>query len=136
MTSDTLANIRVAVFGLTGAVCLLYAVMALAQGRPDPMPFWIPSAFGLAAAVVLTLTSMLAGDKQADMAWDEGYANDARVAASAAFWVNMAMNPLFGLLLAWDVMEYPTTFAIMGLVTAATFLLLIVWFELRGRGRG
>ena len=45
------------------------------------------------------------------------------------------MNPVFGVLLAWGVVGYPVAFAIMGLVTASTYLLLIVWFDLRGRAQ-
>ena len=132
--SDTLANIRVAVFALTAGVCVVYAVLSLIMGRPDPMPWWIPWAFGIASGVILTLTSRMAGPKQAGMAWDEGYSADATRAAGTAFWVGIAMYPIFGVLLALGVVDYPIAFAVMGLLTGATYLSLIVWFDVRGRG--
>lgn len=132
-SADSIANTRVAVFGLTGGVCLLYIVMALATGRPDPMPFWIPGVCGVLAGLVLTVTSRAAGRRSAEMAWDEGYASDARGAAAIAFWIALLLYPAFGVLISLGLIAWDMAFAIMGLLTGGSYLLLLAWFDLRGR---
>lgn len=132
-SADSIANIRVAAFGLTGLCCIVYVLMALSMGRPDPMPFWVPGACGVLAAAVLMITSRAAGRKNATMAWDEGYAADARRAAGIAFWVALFMYPLFGALMSLGLIKPDVTFAVMGLLTGASYLFLLVWFDLKAR---
>ena len=126
-SSESIGNLRAGVFGLTAGICLLYAVLALATGRPDPMPVWIPGVCGLLSALLLTLASR---------AWDEGYRADARRAGSSAFWIALALYPAFGALRAADLIGPDLAMAIMGLLTGASYLALLTWFELRGRGEG
>lgn len=134
LTTNLIAHTRITVFGLTGAVCLLYAFMALVTGRPDPLPFWVPGVCGVLAGFLLAVMSRFAGRKVANMAWDEGYVADARRAASISFWVGLMMYPVFGLLLWSGIIAWDMAFVIMGLLTGASYLLLLVWFDLRGRG--
>ncbi|MGH1331390.1 MAG: hypothetical protein ACRBBK_10950 [Paracoccaceae bacterium] len=133
LSTESLSNTRTTVFALTGGICLFYAIMALASGRPDPISFWIPGIAGLVAAGVLFVSSRIAGRKNALMAFDEGYARDARRAASASYWVALFLYPAFGLLLALRMIEPELTLAVMGTLTGASYLLLQVWFDLRGR---
>jgi hypothetical protein len=100
---------------------------------PDPIPFWIPGLLGALSAAVLMLSSMAAGSKQADMAWDEGYVSEARQAAVVAFWVNMALYPLFGVLMAGGLASTGVSLAAISTLTAATYLILTAWFGLRGQ---
>lgn len=132
-SAESLANIRAAVFGLTGGVCLLYAALMLATGRPDVAPFWIPGVCGLLAGLILTVVSRVAGRATASRAWDEGYRADAARAAGIAFWVALLLYPAFGLLRATGVVGADLAFAVMGLLTGAAYLLLLTWFDLRGR---
>jgi hypothetical protein len=134
ITSDFIATARSVLFGLTGAACLAYGVLAVGMGRPDPIPFWIPGAFGMLSAIVLTLSSMAAGERRADQAWDEGYMADTRRAASLAFWSVMVLFPLSGVGMAIGLIEISTAFAAVGSLSAAVYLLLMTWFDLRARG--
>lgn len=133
LDSEIISRIRMLVFGITGALCLLYAVMSFVTGHPEPFPFWIPGVSGMIAFLVLWGTSFAAGTKHADMAWDEGYAADARRAAGLAFWVGIFLYPLFGLLLSQGVVDWPVAFAVMGTLTPAAYLLLLVSFDRQGR---
>lgn len=135
-SSESIANLRAGVFGLTAGICLLYAVLALATGRPDPMPVWIPGVCGLLSALLLMLASRAAGRAAARRAWDEGYRADARRAGSSAFWIALALYPAFGALRAADMIGPDLAMAVMGLLTGASYLALLTWFELRGRGEG
>lgn len=69
------------------------------------------------------------------MAWDEGYAADARRAASIAFWFSVLLYPAFGLMLALDVIVWNLAFAAMGTLIGAFYLLLLAAFDLRGPGQ-
>ena len=131
--SENISNIRMIVFGVTGVLCLAYAILALIIQDPAPFPFWIPGASGVMAALVLWGTSFAAGEKYAGMAWDESYAVDARRAASIAFWIGILLHPMFGVLLALGLVDWPVAFAVMGTLTPAAYLLLLVSFDRQGR---
>ena len=132
LTPPTLTRIRQIALGATGVACLSYAVLALALGRPDPMPGWIPGAFGILAGVIITATHLLAGKRAARAANDELQRAENRRALAISYWVALALYPLFGLLLALGYLTYPTAFAAMGTLTGAAYLLLTTAFDLRG----
>ena len=50
-----------------------------------------------------------------------------------AYWVALLLYPIFGLLLSFGWVAPGVAFAAMGTLTGAAFLLLFVWFDLRGR---
>ena len=132
-SSEFISATRIVVLGLTGAVCLLYAVLALAQGRPDPLPFWLPGVCGLASALVITAAARSAGRCQARQAMEEGYVVDNRRAQQLGFWVGLMLYPLFAVALAQGWVGYPVAYAAMGTLTAAAYLLGFVALDLRGR---
>lgn len=134
LSTDSISNIRALVFGLTGLVCLGYALLVLATGQSEPIPFWIPGVCGVLAAAILVISSRAAGQKAAKSAWDEGYQFDAQRAAAISFWVALMIYPLFGVLNAMNIIGGDMMFAVMGLLTGATYLLLVTWFDFRGRG--
>ena len=133
LTSQNLANLRASLFGVTGAICFLYAALALLNGRPDPMPFWIPAAFGIMSAVVIFIGAQLAGRDRAAQAFDEGYAADRQKAERYAFWIALMLYPLFALPLINGLINAPTAYAAMGTLTGGSYLVLAVWFEKRGQ---
>lgn len=133
LSSEKLSDIRVAVLGLTGLICLVYACLALFFGDPDPMPFWIPGLAGLASAAIITIAARAAGRKNTRRAVDEGYFADSHMAQRMAYWVALLLYPIFGLLLSFGWVAPGVAFAAMGTLTGAAFLLLFVWFDLRGR---
>ena len=132
-TADTLARLRRATLGATGLVCLAYALAALAMDRPDPFAFWLPGAFGVASAFIITLALNVTDRKSAKAATDEGYRADTHRAARVAYWIALALYPLFGVLLASGLTTFPTAFAAMGTLTGAAFLLLFTLFDWQGR---
>ncbi len=133
MTSNTLTTLRIGLFGLTGIVCLAYATLALLYATPAPFSAWIPGAFGISSGVILAITSRMAPAKAASMTWDEGYAADASRAASRAFWIAIFQYPVFGVLMALGLATPSVSFAAMGTLTAAAYLLMAAWFDMQGR---
>ncbi len=133
LSANSLLNIRVAAFGLTGLVCLLYAAMAILTGRPDPISPWIPAAFGIVSAASVLVALMSAGKRSATMARDEGFSDDFRRAQGVGYWVALLLYPVFGFFLSSGGVEYHVAFAAMGTLTGAAFLLPFVWFDLKGR---
>ena len=129
--SETISKTRNVVFGLTGAVCIVYGALALTMGRPDPMPFWIPGALGLLAAIILVIGSFIAGAKQSEMAWDEGYLSEQRRAAEIAFWVGIIVHFILSMLLFGGMIEINAGFVASGILPAGVYLMLIVWFGAR-----
>lgn len=132
MTLATFEILRRMTLGATGVICLVYAVLSLLGGRPDPMPFWIPGAAGALAGLVLSLGARLNPKSAAD-ATDEGYRADWGRAQQHAFWVALLLYPLFGVLLALGWVGFHTAFAAMGTLTGAAVLLLFVRYDLQGR---
>ena len=74
----------------TGGVCLLYAVLVIATGRPDPISPWVPAALGLATSIAIFLAFLAAvllgvhkhaGLLRASVA---SYGNDFRLGANEA----------------------------------------------------
>ncbi len=133
LSANSVLNIRVIVFGLTGLVCLLYAVLALVYGRPDPFSPWIPGIFGVVSAVVVMVALFTAGPRNAAMARDEGFSHDFSRAQGVGYWIALLLYPVFGYFLAYGWVTYAVAFAAMGTFTGASFLLLFVWFDLQGR---
>lgn len=133
LSSNSVLNIRVVVFGLTGFVCLFYAVLALVNGRPDPFSPWIPGVFGVASAIAVFVALLAAGSRNAAMARDEGFSHDFRRAQGVGYWIALLLYPVFGYLLTNGLVTYSVAFAAMGTLTGAAFLLLFVWFDLKGR---
>lgn len=126
---------RVRFFALlgVGGVLLIYAALALAFGDPQAFSGWVPGAAGFGAAALITLAAVLAGNRAAEMATDEGYRADRQRAESWAFWIALLLYPGFAPLVAFDLVSFPVAFAAMGALTGAAFLLLFCWFDLRGR---
>ena len=119
--------------GAAGLLCLGYAIAALATGRPDPVPFWLPGVLGGLAWLAVSLVAARASAAARAAAFDEGYRHDDTRAQQLGFWVAIWLYPLFGVLLYVDAVTWPVAFAAMGTLTAATYLLGVVWFDSRGR---
>ena len=134
MTSNRLFMTRTILMGATGLICALYAVLALVMGRPDPFPFWIPGLVGFAAWLTIWKAAGLAGPDVAGQSFDEGFRADNLHAQAFAFWVAVWMYPVFGFLLWQGVVEGPVAFASMGCLTAASYLLGLIWRDIKGRG--
>ncbi len=133
MSTQRVTFIRTASMGTTGAFCAVYALLALATGQPDPLPFWLPAGIGLLAAALIWVTALVAGPKAADQAFDEGYRADAGQAQRIGFWVAIGLYPVFGVLLWQEWVTWPVAFAAMGTLTAAAYLLSLIWLDLKGR---
>ena len=133
LSAETFSNTRIFMFAMTGLACLIYAIMALMTGNPEPFSGWIPGGLGIMSGVVLWATGAVAGDANTERAMDEGYYADSARAQQIAFWVAIFMYPAFSVPLALDLIDLAVVFPAMGTLTGATFLLLFVWFDLRGR---
>mgnify|MGYP000651611222 CR=1 FL=1 len=131
--SEKLASLRIVLFGVTGAVCTAYALMAVVQGRPDPFLPWIPGFFGILSAALIVIAARAAGRAQAAQAMDEGYMVDNHRAQRFGYWVAVSLYPLFALIVWQGLIDWPTAFAAMGTLTGAAYLLGFVWFDLQGR---
>ena len=131
INSDQIARIRVVTLGLTGLVCLSYAVLALVLNRPDPMPWWVPGAFGVASGLVIYAAASIAPHNDRKMAMDELSREVSRRAAAHAYWVSLA---LFVLAFGTGFSPYFDTSAVVaafGTSIAAAYLILFVWHDTR-----
>lgn len=133
MKTESLETLRVTTLGVSGLICLLYAILALVMGQPDPMPFWIPALAGIATALAISIGAMLSGHRNTARAMDESYVSDRNRAQSNAYWVALLLYPVFGVLLSQGLVSWEVAFAAMGTLTGASFLLLFTWFDIKGR---
>ncbi len=133
MTSHALFLTRSLSMALAGVICALYAILVVVQGRPDPLPFWIPSVVGVAAALAIWASVGASRPKVVNAAFDEGYRADSVLAERMGFWVAIALHPIFGAQLYMDWISWPSAFAAMGTLTAATYLLGSAILDFRGR---
>ncbi|MEM6462781.1 MAG: hypothetical protein AAF724_12785 [Pseudomonadota bacterium] len=133
LSANALSNIRVAVLGVTGIICLVYASLALLTGRPDPIPPWVPALFGVGSAAIIMIAFFSATRRAADMASDEGFAADNGRAHKIGYLVALFLYPAFAAPLALGWISWPVAYAAMGTLTAAAFLLPFVLFDLKGR---
>lgn len=133
MSMHRVTFIRTILTGATGVFCAIYAILALATGRPDPLPFWVPAGVGLLASALIWAAALAAGPKVAGQAFDEGYRADAGQAHRIGFWVAIGLYPVFGLLLWQGWVSWPVAFAAMGTLTASAYLLSLIWLDLKGR---
>lgn len=133
LSVERLSSIRLVVLGLTGLVCALYASLALLWGNPVPFAPWVPGLCGLASAIIISLAACAAGDRTADMAFDEGYAADNQRAQRYGYWIAVFLYPAFAVPLSLGWITWQVGFAAMGTLTAAGYLLLFVLFDLQGR---
>ena len=120
---ESLIRIRSFCLGLTGLMCLAYAIFALATGKTVLLSPWLLPTLGLAAALIIFASFIIAGRQVAERAVDERYqANDLR-AHRIAYWFALLLYPLFGLLIQQDLMTLGLAFPVMGTLTAAAFLI-------------
>lgn len=132
MNADTLARIRILVFGLAGLICISYSFMAVASNTPNPISVWLPGVSGLAAALVMWTSSWLAGRRAAGIAHDELYKLEWGRAVKFSYWFAIALYPLFGLFMYLGSISSSTAFAAMGTATGAAPLLSFCFINLRG----
>ncbi|MEM7169508.1 MAG: hypothetical protein AAF530_05030 [Pseudomonadota bacterium] len=118
-----IGRIRFLTMALTAGICLIYALLVLVSGKPDPISPWWPGAFGAATAIIIFLSFRVAGTQAADMAMDERYVVQDGLAHRIGYWSALFMYPLFGALMALDLIPYYLVFPLMGCLTAAAYLI-------------
>lgn len=133
MTLERLFLTRTLMLGGTGVLCAVYAMLALAMGRPDPLPIWLTAVAGALAWGVIRTAANAAGADVARQSFDEGYDADCARAQSFGFWTALWMYPVFGGLLWLGWIDWAVALASMGCLTAASFLLRLIWLDVRGR---
>lgn len=120
---EMLSSIRSFCLGLTGLMCLVYALFALVTGRTMPISGWWLSAVGLSAALIIFASFFMAGRRVAERAVDERYqANDLR-AHRIAYWFALFLYPVFGLLIQQDFISLGLAFHVMAALTGAAYLI-------------
>lgn len=132
MTSDMLVRVRGGLMGLAGVICLLYGVLALVMGRPDPMYPLIPGVAGIAAAIAIYSIFGRAAVGSRRQASDEIYRAEMNGAVKVGFWGGILLYPAFTPFLMAGWMTFDVAFAAMGTLTAAAFLLTFAIQSLRG----
>ena len=132
MTSDLLIKYRALLMGAAGGVCLVYGVLAVLSGRPDPIWPFLPGLAGCGAAVVVYALFSKAAQGARKQATDEAHRMENGRAMAVGFWVAILMYPLFAPFLAFGWVQYPVAFAAMGTLTAAAYLVSFAVVSLRG----
>jgi hypothetical protein len=123
LSSEKIALLRSFSFGATGLICMLYALLVVFTGQPDPMPWWLPGSVGLLSAVLIFSKFHRAGPVSVQQATDELFKRNAAIAHRFGFWSALLLYPYFGFLIATGVISLTLAFPIMGTLTAAAYLL-------------
>ncbi|MEO0390519.1 MAG: hypothetical protein AAF218_06210 [Pseudomonadota bacterium] len=131
VTADGLARLRLVLLGLTGLSCLMFSILALVQARPDPFFWWFPGGLGVVSAAALFASSWMAGEAQADMAYDELNADNQRRAAAWAYWVSLALFAPMAVSNIYGLLPAPALIAAFGTAMGAAYLLRFVWLDVR-----
>lgn len=129
LSSDTLSGIKTLCLGASGLICSGYAVGAFLLETPQDLPDWLPLLAGGLAALVIFVTAALAGPRNTNAALDESYRQDRQTAAAMGFWAALGM----GLFLWLSGLGNGMDLAITLTSSAAVFLLVQVWLEVKGR---
>ena len=132
MNADTLARIRILVFGLAGLTCAAYSLMAVATNTPNPISPWLPGTSGVVAALVMWSSAFSAGRRVAEIAHDELYKSEWSRAVKFSYWFAIALYPLFGVLMALGWVSSITAIAAMGTAIGAAPMLSFCFINLRG----
>jgi len=131
ISAQSIEKTRLIALLVTSLACFSYAALALVQGRPDPMLWWIPGAFGLGAAALICAVAFLAGRSAAEAATDELYKATSRRAASLAYWLSLAFFALVAALVAFGLADWNTAYAVLGTAMGGSYLALFVWLDWR-----
>lgn len=131
MNVETLSKISLFGFAVAGLVCAGYSLAALASNSPDPFAPWLPAVSGVAAAAIIWVSALSAGDSKADAAFDEFYKIEWRKAVGFAYWFAILLYPIFAVLMALGWVSSPTAFASMGTASGAAPLLAFCFITLR-----
>jgi len=120
---ESLSRIRSLCLGLTGLMCLAYALFALVTEKTAPISGWWLSTVGLTAALIIFVSFIMAGRRVAERAVDERYqVNDLR-AHRIAYWFALFLYPLFGLLIQQGLISLGLAFHVMAALTGAAYLI-------------
>ena len=126
-----IAKVRTTLLCITGLSCLLYAVLAIAQNRPDPIWWFVPSVTGILAMLGIFAAFSFASPAARSMAKDEMYIALAYRAQRHAYWISLFLYPIFAVGSYWGGLHWVTIFAAMGTLSGASYLLLLTFYEWR-----
>lgn len=132
MSADTLARIRFVVLGLAGLTCAAYSALAVLWDTPQPFSPWAPGVAGSLAAVVIWISAVAAGARNAGIAMDELYQAEWARAVQFAYWAGIALFILAAILIGRGVVGQSTGFAAFG--TAYGAMPLLAFCALNARG--
>ena len=132
MSAESLVRLRGGLMGLAGLVCLIYGVLAVVSGQPDPMHPLIPGAAGIVATVAIFMAFGWASDVTRKQASDEVFRSEMNGAVKVGFWVAVFLYPVFAPFLVAGWTSFEVAFAAMGTLTAAAYLLTFAVTTLRG----
>lgn len=131
LTDTRITKVRTVLLCITGLSCLLYAVLAIAQNRPDPIWWFIPSVTGGLAMIGIFAAFSFASPAARRMAQDEMYIELSYRAQRHAYWISVALYPIFAAGSFWGGLEWVTVFAAIGTLVGASYLLLLTFYEWR-----
>jgi hypothetical protein len=124
-----IATVRSLLLFMVGLSCLLYAVLAIVHNSPQPIWWYIPAAMGVLAGVGITIAFALADATSRQMASDEMYVELTHRAQRHAYWIALALYPIFAIGVFVFGLEWNTVFAAMGTLLGAAYLLLLTYYE-------
>lgn len=128
---NTYATIRTSSLALTGLSCVAISILAITNSPYWPATQWAPLIIGIAATIIIWLASWSYKSKTVKAAWDERSTGQWNHALKFGYWFAIALYPVFGLLLANQILGFPQAFAGMGLLTGGVPLLYFCYLEVR-----
>ncbi|MCF6320880.1 MAG: hypothetical protein L3J32_03830 [Rhizobiaceae bacterium] len=120
---ELISRIQSVSMGLTGVMGLIYAGLVLATGKPEPISMWWPATFGLATALIIGISFVVAGSRVAGMATDELFNTQDNRAHRIGYWTALFLYPIFGYLIAQGYVAINLAFVAMAGLTAAAYMI-------------
>lgn len=132
MSADTLSRIRLVVLGFAGLICAAYSILAVLWNTPQPFSVWGPGAAGIAAAAVIWISALAAGERNVGMAMDELYKREWGLAVQFSYWFGLALFILAAIAVGRGWVAQNTGIAAFGTAYGAAPMLAFCVITLRG----
>ncbi|MGH1576964.1 hypothetical protein [Planktotalea sp.] len=132
MKAQTLTNVRLIVLGIAGLVCASYSGLAILWDNPQPFSPWLPGIAGVFAAIVITLSAILAGPRNTQIAMDELYRAEWGKAVQISYWIGILLFIAGAVAITRDWISPAAGIAAAGTAYGASPMLLFCLISLRG----
>lgn len=132
-TENFVTQTRRLALGMTGLVCVGFALLVLSGAQEWRALAFVPGVVGVVAGLSLFVVAQIAGGRIARAVWDEMSRSEWSAAIRFGYWIALGMYPVFGFACWVGWVDFRQAFAAMGATTGGLPLLFYCWLDWRGR---